>query len=81
MVLIFYSACDCWAVFRIFVSGCHEVNDILREAVVCNLHNLETFARCVLLARLYNGGEFHALQSEKKQASYSVLVQLCFITD
>lgn len=34
MVFIFCSACDCWAVFRIFVPGCHEVNGIFREAVM-----------------------------------------------
>lgn len=32
------------------------------------LHSLK-FLECVLLARLYNDGEFHALQSKKKQAS------------
>lgn len=34
-----------------------------------SLHSPKTFLECLLLARLYNDGEFHALQSEKKQAS------------
>lgn len=77
MVFIFCSGCDCWAVFRIFVPGCHEVNDVFREAVmrrsfVWDLHSLDTFLRCVLLARFYNSGEFHALQSEKQQAGYTL---------
>lgn len=37
-----------------------------------DLHSLKTFVWCVLLARFYNGGEVHALQSEKKQASYAL---------
>lgn len=52
----------------------------LCEEVVWDLHSLKTFLWCVLLARFCNSGEFHALQTEKKQASYTLLVQLCFIT-
>lgn len=62
-----------WLCSSIFVSGCHEANAVFREAVNIKkswgLHNLKIFLECVLLARLYNDGEFHALQSEKKQAS------------
>lgn len=44
----------------------------LRKEVVWNLRSLKTFVWCVLLAEFYNGGEFHALQSEKKQGSYTL---------
>lgn len=63
-----------WLCSKMFVSGCHEANAVFIEAVsyvrkLWGLHIFKTFLECVLLARLYNDGEFHALQSEKKQAS------------
>lgn len=77
MVLIFHSACDCWAVCRIFVPGCHEVNDILREAVMRRscAGSTQTWDICTacFAGQVSDGGEFRALQSKKKESGYALL--------